>query len=163
MYDFGLILFRDVVVRQPRVRPRLRRLLLDNVRRERSGEFIDKSLMKNTLGMLVELGVSQVSQDSAARTKSSTQHKSNSRSPMEAQGSGHAVYEEEFEQPFLEETQAFYHEEAQRFIAENTCPVYLRKVRAPARVCCGSARVTQVSLCRRRSALSRRETVCETT
>lgn len=101
VYEFGLKLFRDVVVRQPTVKPRLKRLLLDNIRRERNGEVIDKGLMKNTLTMLVDLGIQT-----------------------------HAVYNEDFEKAFLEETFAFYREEAQRFIAENTCPVFLFKAEA---------------------------------
>lgn len=162
VYDFGLKLFRGVVVRQPSVRPRLRRLLLDSVRRERCGEVIDKSLMKNTLGMLVELGVAAAQQaphgeqDKGRSSGGSSRHRSQhshhskpgsgkpaSRRAHGGSSGGQAasggstapvaataptVYEEEFETPFLEETKLFYKEEAQRFIAENTCPVYLLKV-----------------------------------
>lgn len=39
------------------MRDRLRSLLLDNIRREREGELVDKVLMKHSLAMLVDLGV----------------------------------------------------------------------------------------------------------
>lgn len=39
------------------MRDRLRALLLENIRREREGELVDKVLMKHSLAMLVDLGV----------------------------------------------------------------------------------------------------------
>lgn len=98
VYHFGLVLFRNVVVRHPRVRNRLKNTLLSNVERERHGEIIDKSLMQKTLHMLEQLGIDSTS-----------------------------VYEEEFEREFLEATVTFYRTESQEFLAHNTCPVYLEK------------------------------------
>lgn len=42
----GLELWRDLVVRCPAIATRLRGLLADLVKRERSGELIDRSLVK---------------------------------------------------------------------------------------------------------------------
>jgi hypothetical protein len=39
------------------VRGRLQALLLANIRREREGQLIDRSLMRSTLSMLVDLGI----------------------------------------------------------------------------------------------------------
>uniref|UniRef100_A0A7S1C1S1 Cullin family profile domain-containing protein n=1 Tax=Bicosoecida sp. CB-2014 TaxID=1486930 RepID=A0A7S1C1S1_9STRA len=98
VYHFGLILFREVIVRHPRVKHRLQNTLLSNVQRERSGEIIDRGLMKNTLHMLEQLGIDST-----------------------------LVYETEFEQEFLHATVDFYRTESQEFLAHNTCPVYLEK------------------------------------
>jgi cullin 3 len=89
------------------VRGRLRTLLLRGVAEERAGRLIDRALMRTTLGMLVDVSVD-----------------------------GPSVYEEEFERPFLEETARFYRAESQEFIASNTCPDYMRKVRREAHSVC---------------------------
>lgn len=57
VYDMGLQIFRDAIARHDRVKDRLRNLLLENIRREREGQLIDRILMKSTLSMLVDLGV----------------------------------------------------------------------------------------------------------
>ncbi len=45
--QLGLDLWRDVVVRNKRIRERLRSTLLGFVHRERAGEVIDRALMRN--------------------------------------------------------------------------------------------------------------------
>jgi cullin 3 len=72
--------------------------LLSNIHLERTGELINRLLMKTTLSMLVDLGINSA-----------------------------IVYEEDFETQFLEKTAQFYKQEAQDFIANNTCPDYMRK------------------------------------
>ncbi|KAG5188131.1 Cullin [Tribonema minus] len=101
VYDLGLQIFRDAIVRHDKVRDRLRALLLRNVAEERAGRLIDRGLMKTILGMLVDVSVD-----------------------------GPSVYEKEFEAPFLEATARFYRAESLGFIAANTCPDYMRKVEA---------------------------------
>lgn len=98
VYELGLQIFRDMVVRHEQVRDRLRKLLLAAVANERNGQLIDRSLMKSTLNMLVELGID-----------------------------GPLVYEEDFEACFLEETRQFYMVESHEVLASNPCPDYLRK------------------------------------
>uniref|UniRef100_A0A7S1SLI1 Cullin family profile domain-containing protein n=1 Tax=Tetraselmis chuii TaxID=63592 RepID=A0A7S1SLI1_9CHLO len=56
VHQLGLDLWRDHVVRRKSINDRLRGILLDFVRKERSGELIDKQLMRATTKMLVDLG-----------------------------------------------------------------------------------------------------------
>ncbi|KAJ8954401.1 hypothetical protein NQ318_011075 [Aromia moschata] len=79
VYNLGLIIFRDQVVRYGCIRDHLRETLLDMVMRERRGEKVDRISIKNACQMLMVLGI-------------------NSRS----------VYEEDFERPFLQQSAEFY-------------------------------------------------------
>jgi len=99
VYDLGLVLFRDFVARHDRIKPRLRKIVLGTILRERLGESIDRSAMRDVIKMLLDLGV-------------------NSRT----------VYEEDFEKHFLEESVVFYKRESGHFISSNTCSEYLQKV-----------------------------------
>lgn len=101
VYDLGLVLFRENITRNVLIKERLLRTLLDLIYKERTGELINRTLIKSITQMLVDLGV-------------------NSRS----------VYEEDFEKPFLEATRDFYRIESQEFISSNSCPDYMRKVEA---------------------------------
>ncbi|XP_070538855.1 cullin-3-like [Ptychodera flava] len=101
VYNLGLILFRDLVVRYGCIRDHLRQTLLDMVARERRGEVVDRGSVKNACQMLMVLGI-----DSKA------------------------VYEEDFETPFLEQSSEFYRLESQKFLAENSASVYIKKVEA---------------------------------
>lgn len=99
VYDLGLLLFRDNIARNSRIKDRLLLTLIDLIQRERTGEVIDRSLFRNVTQMLIDLGV-------------------NSRT----------VYEEDFETHFLETSAAFYKRESSEFIAVNTASDYMRKV-----------------------------------
>ncbi|KAK9732144.1 Cullin family [Popillia japonica] len=101
VYNLGLIIFRDQVVRYGCIRDHLRVTLLDMVMRERRGEKVDRISIKNACQMLMVLGI-------------------NDRS----------VYEEDFERPFLEQSAEFYKVESQKFLAENSASVYIKKVEA---------------------------------
>lgn len=99
VYDLGLRLFKNNIARNQRIKDRLLNTLLSMIHKERGGEVINRSLMKNITQMLVDLGV-------------------NSRS----------VYEEDFEVHFLKTSASFYKVESQSFIAENSCSDYMKKV-----------------------------------
>jgi cullin 3 len=99
VYDLGLSLFRANIARNAKIKDRLLKVLLANIQRERSGEVIARSLMKNVTQMLVDLGIGN-----------------------------RAVYEEDFERQFLEASSLFYRVESQNFIAENSCSDYMKKV-----------------------------------
>lgn len=101
VYNLGLIIFRDQVVRYGCIRDHLRETLLGLVMRERRGEVVDRIAIKNASQMLMVLGI-------------------NSR----------AVYEEDFERPFLHQSAEFYRMESQKFLAENSASVYIKKVEA---------------------------------
>lgn len=45
VYDLGLALFRDNIARNPKIKDRLSRTLLDMVHRERNGEVIDRFIL----------------------------------------------------------------------------------------------------------------------
>lgn len=47
VHQLGLDLWRDVVLRSRRIRERLQGILLNLVHRERSGEVIDRALMRS--------------------------------------------------------------------------------------------------------------------
>ncbi|CAG7825226.1 unnamed protein product [Allacma fusca] len=99
VYNLGLIIFRDQVVRYGGIRDHLRDTLLDMVMRERRGEVVDRLAIKNACQMLMVLGIEDRS-----------------------------VYEEDFERPFLHQSAEFYKLESQKFLAENSASVYIKKV-----------------------------------
>ncbi|CAG2162324.1 unnamed protein product [Oppiella nova] len=99
VYNLGLNLFRDHVVRYGNIRDHLRETLLEMVMRERKGEVIDRLAVRNACQMLMQLGI-------------------DSRS----------VYEEDFERPFLQQSAEFYRFESQKFLEENSASVYIKKV-----------------------------------
>ncbi|CAH2243419.1 jg9336 [Pararge aegeria aegeria] len=101
VYNLGLIIFRDQVVRYGCIRDHLRQSLLELVARERRGEVVDRLAIRNVCQMLMVLGI-------------------NSR----------AVYEEDFEKPFLLQSAEFYRMESQKFLAENSAAVYIARVEA---------------------------------
>lgn len=101
VYNLGLMIFRDQVVRFPVIRDHLRQTLLDMVAKERRGEVVDRGAVKNACQMLMILGID-----------------------------ARSVYEEDFEKPFLEQSAEFYRMESQKFLAENSASVYINKVEA---------------------------------
>ncbi|XP_033759377.1 cullin-3-A-like [Pecten maximus] len=101
VYNLGLMIYRDHVVRHPTIRDHLKMTLLEMVAKERRGEVVDRGAVKNACQMLMVLGID-------SRT----------------------VYEEDFERPFLEQSAEFYRSESQKFLAENSASVYIKKVEA---------------------------------
>ncbi|XP_028415376.1 cullin-3-A-like [Dendronephthya gigantea] len=99
VYNLGLILFRDLVVRHGSIRDHLCKTLLTLVSCERKGEIVQRMAVKNACHMLMNLGI-------------------DSRS----------VYEEDFEKKFLSESAEFYRVEGQKFLTENSASVYIEKV-----------------------------------
>uniref|UniRef100_A0A2S2P2L0 Cullin-3 n=2 Tax=Schizaphis graminum TaxID=13262 RepID=A0A2S2P2L0_SCHGA len=99
VYNLGLILFRDLIVRYGYIRDHLRMTLLNMIKLERKGEVVDRIAIKNACQMLMILGIT-----------------------------GRIVYEEDFEKPFLEQSAEFYKMESQKFLDENSACIYIRKV-----------------------------------
>lgn len=100
VHELGLSLFRDVVIRNPSILPRLSGTLLDSIDKERNGEAVDTHLIRSITRMLAELG-----NDKNAKS----------------------VYVNVFEDGFLERTRHFYAREARLYLSETTCSDYLRK------------------------------------
>ncbi|XP_050422595.1 cullin-3-B-like [Adelges cooleyi] len=101
VYNLGLVLFRDTVVRHDRIRDHLRETLLSMVMRERNGEVIDRLALKSACQMLMVLGIQNRS-----------------------------VYQEDFERPFLAQSSEFYNVESQMLLAENSASIYIKKAEA---------------------------------
>uniref|UniRef100_A0A8C5DG41 Cullin-3-like n=1 Tax=Gouania willdenowi TaxID=441366 RepID=A0A8C5DG41_GOUWI len=101
VYNLGLIIFRDQVVRYGCIRDHLQQTLLDMIARERKGEVVDRGAIRNACQMLMILGLD-----------------------------GRSVYEEDFEGPFLDMSAEFFQMESQKFLAENCASVYIKKVEA---------------------------------
>jgi len=72
---------------------------LEMIAKERRGEITERSAIKNVCQMLMQLGI-------------------DSRS----------IYEEDFEAPFLSQSEEFYSLESQKFLEENSASVYIKKV-----------------------------------
>eukprot|EP01128_Nolandella_sp_AFSM9_P011645 TRINITY_DN848_c0_g1_i2.p1 TRINITY_DN848_c0_g1~~TRINITY_DN848_c0_g1_i2.p1 ORF type:complete len:657 (-),score=175.31 TRINITY_DN848_c0_g1_i2:466-2391(-) len=98
VYDLGLHLFYSNVAEHSKIQPRLIDTLLTSIRKERTGEMVNRGLLKNVTQMLVDLGI-------------------NTRD----------VYENYFEQTFLKTSAAFYQSEAQNFISTNSASEYMKK------------------------------------
>ncbi|KAM9323145.1 cullin-3-B-like [Pholidichthys leucotaenia] len=98
VYNLGLIMFRDQVVRYSCVRDLLQQTLLGMTARD---VVVNKGAIRNACQMLMTLSLD-----------------------------GRSVYEEGFEIPFLEISAEFFHLESQKFLAENSASVYIKKVEA---------------------------------
>mmetsp|Transcript_7376 Transcript_7376/g.11800 ORF Transcript_7376/g.11800 Transcript_7376/m.11800 type:complete len:728 (+) Transcript_7376:45-2228(+) len=98
VYELGLKVFQECVVRHPNVKGRVLGMVLANIENERNGELIDRDVIRRVLQILVDLGI---------------------KSP--------SFYESFFEQEFLRVTKQFYRQEALEYIQVNTCPDYVLK------------------------------------
>ncbi|XP_077415937.1 cullin-3-B-like isoform X1 [Vanacampus margaritifer] len=101
VYNLSVIVFRDQVIHYSCIREHLWQTLLDMIKRERRGEVVDRGSIRNTCQMLMVLGLDS-----------------------------RIVYEEDFERPFLEMSAEFYQMESQRFLAENSTSIYIKRVEA---------------------------------
>ncbi|KAL0336350.1 UNVERIFIED_CONTAM: Cullin-3A [Sesamum radiatum] len=95
VHELGLNLWRDYVIRSSKIHQRLLNAVLELIHKERTGEVINRGLMRNIIKMLTDLGP--------------------------------AVYQEDFEKPFLEVSADFYRAESQEFIECSDCADYLKK------------------------------------
>lgn len=98
VYELGLELFCSEIVRSSSIKPRIISVILENVNKERNGELISRDLIRKVIRMLIDLDPRHLS-----------------------------VYREDFEMPFLIDSQIFYARETQEFLNENTSEEYLIK------------------------------------
>ncbi|XP_074309731.1 cullin-3A [Silene latifolia] len=63
VYELGLNLWRDHVIHSSNIQPRLLNTLLDLVLKERTGEVINRGLMRNIIKMFMDLGPSVYQED----------------------------------------------------------------------------------------------------
>ncbi|XP_052193381.1 cullin-1-like [Diospyros lotus] len=78
---------------------RVRDIVLKLIYREREGDQIETALVQSVLEMLVQIGMGMLD-----------------------------CYENDFEDYMLKESAAYYSQKASNWIAEDSCPVYMRKV-----------------------------------
>ena len=105
VYNMGLVLFRQIVVLDDSIRYQMGVTLLDMVFKERRGEeVIDRQVLKSSCKMLVALGIEG-----------------------EHQG---LVYQDLFEESFLERSARFFSAESQKLLKANSASFYVRKVEA---------------------------------
>ncbi|KAJ3297596.1 hypothetical protein HK104_000336, partial [Borealophlyctis nickersoniae] len=106
VYDLGLDLFRDVVIRSKTypIKKHLIDTILYQIHLEREGEMVDRSVIKSIVGMMLNLtaGKGDV-------------------------GDASTVYAEDFESRFLETSQSFYSMESQQFLRECDAGEYLKR------------------------------------
>ncbi|CAG8540312.1 13355_t:CDS:10 [Funneliformis caledonium] len=103
VYDLGLELFRDTIVRSQKhpIQNHLLDVLLQQIKLERENEIIDRSSVKASMDMLLEL------------TDASTKD---------------TVYATDFEGRFLETSSEYYRVEGQMLVGECDSPEYMKKV-----------------------------------
>uniref|UniRef100_A0A5F8GLE1 Cullin-4B n=1 Tax=Monodelphis domestica TaxID=13616 RepID=A0A5F8GLE1_MONDO len=94
IWDMGLELFRTHIISDQKVQNKTIEGILLLIERERTGEAIDRSLLRSLLSMLSDL----------------------------------QIYQDSFEQKFLEETNRLYSAEGQRLMQEREVPEYLHHV-----------------------------------
>ncbi|RCN51233.1 cullin family protein [Ancylostoma caninum] len=90
--------------------------VLDLIRRERNGETISRNLIRDVTDCYVELGIEEDENPDQVR---SAQPNPNAKLK---------VYMDHFEAKFLRETENYYANEAQAFLANNPLTEYMKKV-----------------------------------
>ncbi|GFR52348.1 hypothetical protein Agub_g14894 [Astrephomene gubernaculifera] len=94
--DVGLLCFKELVYSS--IKRPARDAVLALVEKEREGELVDRALVKNILGIFIELGMGAME-----------------------------CYERDFEEALLAETSAFYRRKASEWIEQDSCPDYMLK------------------------------------
>ncbi|GAX74529.1 hypothetical protein CEUSTIGMA_g1978.t1 [Chlamydomonas eustigma] len=94
--DVGLICFRDRVYEE--IKKQAKDAILRLIEREREGELIDRTLIKNILSIFIEVGTG-----------------------------GMECYERDFEVYLLQETASFYKRKAAEWVDQDSCPDYMLK------------------------------------
>jgi len=92
--------FKNQVIMNQEIKQKLIRRILSDIRAERDGHSIERSQLRLSISMLVEVGLSSKK-----------------------------VYEQEFEKPFIKETEEYYKAESNQFIVNNSCPAFLAKAK----------------------------------
>jgi len=94
--EVGLMCFRDLVYQE--IKNNVRDAVITLIDREREGEQIDRALLKNVLGIFVEIGMGNMD-----------------------------AYENDFESAMLDDTASYYSRKAASWILEDSCPDYMLK------------------------------------
>jgi len=95
--DLGYVIYKEVVLQKTGLLDRLHQAMISEITKDRNGEYVEKSSVKEVSSMLSKIGI--------GNTK---------------------IYEEYFEKHFLEQTKQYYSIEVQKALAELSCPDYLQ-------------------------------------
>eukprot|EP01065_Artemidia_motanka_P045746 TRINITY_DN6784_c2_g1_i1.p1 TRINITY_DN6784_c2_g1~~TRINITY_DN6784_c2_g1_i1.p1 ORF type:complete len:797 (+),score=275.93 TRINITY_DN6784_c2_g1_i1:116-2392(+) len=97
--DCGLLCFKETIY--DKVKDELRLAVFDNILREREGELVDRTTLKEAINLFIVMGMDSVQ-----------------------------VYHEDFEVPFLRCTAEYYERESSRWLAEDNATEYMKKAEA---------------------------------
>lgn len=127
VWDLGLFLFLTHVVRSALhpIGPILLSSLLTQIRLDRDGETINRSIVKSCTDMLGDL--SNASHETITRIGD---REGGHPGGMTHADAGESVYKTDFEGQFLVESSDYYRLEGERLLASCDAPEYLRKVRS---------------------------------
>ncbi|KAN0060623.1 ubiquitin ligase (cullin) of SCF [Thecaphora frezii] len=108
VYILALVQWKEHMFKHIQSKARLGNAIMKQIEKQRNGETIDASLVKNVLDSFVSLGLDEADTN---------------RLNLE-------VYKQEFEKPFLEATELFYKAESDSFVAQNSVTDYMKKAEA---------------------------------
>ena len=105
VYNLGLDLFRDLILRAPIISPKIISSMLEMIKLERDGDTIDRMILTGVSAMMAKL-----------------------ETPIEGDTAGATVYEVDFVGVFLEKSTEYYALESDQYLAQNDVVQYLKKV-----------------------------------
>lgn len=105
VFNLGMDLFRDFILRDSAISPRIISAMLELIKLERDGDTIDKMVLTGVSTMMAKLEM-----------------------PIESDFPGSTVYEVDFEGVFLAKSTEYYSLESEHYLAQNDVIQYLKKV-----------------------------------
>ncbi|EFC39897.1 predicted protein [Naegleria gruberi] len=94
--NVGLKCYQELVYGS--IKKDMAQALLDKIYKEREGDLIDRSMMKDGITLFIEMGLGSLN-----------------------------AYDEDFERTLLQNTQSYYSIQSSKWIAEDSCPDYMKK------------------------------------
>jgi len=125
VYELGLVLFQQVVWEHPLVQSRVTALMLEAIGQEREGQIVSAGLIKNIVGMLLDLGGG-----GGGGFYTVGHGRMHRYTPQKSHGMttpSKNIYERDFEAIFLDTTQEWYHLESASILAQSTASEYVQK------------------------------------
>lgn len=98
VYSMQTNQFKTHVILKPQIKKKLVTLMLDEIKKERNGEQIERICLQKVVEMLIEVGMQSK-----------------------------RIYEQEFEAVLVQQTRDYYRNESNQLITQNSCNSYLMK------------------------------------
>ena len=92
--------FKHHVILNPQIKQKLISKLISEIKKERDGGIVEITQLRQSIQMLVEIGISSKK-----------------------------IYEHEFEKVFIQETQSYYRLESNQYITRHSCYAFLQKAK----------------------------------